>query len=740
MKNPLLNKQLLNELDKNNQREIYAKIISLTSDELPVEEITGTVTQGTLSIDGSSRVRRTCSLSLVANRLNINEYYWSFATKFKLLIGLKLTKDMREKYSAYADISIDPTTGQILINSEPALVYKDYPDVIWFKQGIFLITSFKYIINTNGTDNIYISGKDKMSLLNGDISGVFMHTIDVGTEEILEYDEEMNIINRTETPLTIKQIITELIHKYGNEPMHNIIVNDLDDNGLIMLDYNGENDIYLFKNVKTGLFENVLFDGDIIRYDRYNNPIKLSELTEYELDTLASDYISTTAKLIKNTDNILDITYYTIVKCSYGSIVGYRTTDWTYPSEGGELIINAGQTVTQALDAICNVFDNEYEYFYDVEGRFIFQKKITYINTHWNNLLETFELNKSNNELESTTYIESNKLISQFSYSFIGNQILTTFNNSPNLANVKNDFAIWGKRKAKLNSKENAIHLRCAIDEKPDKYISFDGIEYNSDKWDWRELIYQMARDYYNHNHDDDYEVVLHKNNPSYPFGKTGYESYYEDMLGFWRTIYNPQSKDNSKFFLEKGDNETLSDFEKRRYWNRDVINNPSSLVFWFDFIDGKTSELNKYSVKAIGNRPKVVNNDKIRAIYYGEIPTLIYTTFNEYRELKNNNLLKDGYTYIILPESLEEYFDATRKQKSAQDELDNLLYQHSYCAESIQINTIPIYHLEPNTRISVYDEKTKINGEYIVNKTVITLNYNGTMQIMATKAPTRLF
>jgi hypothetical protein len=44
MKNPLLNKQLLNELDKNNQREIYAKIISLTSDELPVEEITGTVT------------------------------------------------------------------------------------------------------------------------------------------------------------------------------------------------------------------------------------------------------------------------------------------------------------------------------------------------------------------------------------------------------------------------------------------------------------------------------------------------------------------------------------------------------------------------------------------------------------------------------------------------------------------------------------------------------------------------
>ena len=740
MKNPLLNKQLLNDLDKNNQREIYAKIISLTSDELPIEEITGTVTQGTLSIDGSSRVRRTCSLTLVANRLNINEYYWSFATKFKLMIGLKMSKDMREKYAAYADITVDNVTGQIFVNREPALMYDDYPDIIWFKQGVFLITSFKYILNTNGTDNIYISGKDKMALLNGDIGGTFMHSIDVGTEEILEYDDEMNVIDRTETPLTIKQIITELIHKYGGEPFHNIIVKDLDDNGLIMLDYNGNNDIYLFKNIKTGLFENVLFDGDVIRYDKYNNPIKLSSLTEYDLDTLTSNYLSSSAKLIKNTDNVLDTNYFTIVKCSYGTAVGYKTTDWTYPSEGGELIMNIGETITAALDAICKVFDNEYEYFYDIEGHFVFQRKLTYINTSWNNLLQTWELNKSNNNLEETTYIESDKLVSQVSYSFIGGQLATTFNNSPDINNIKNDFAIWGKKKAKLNGKENAIHLRCAIDEKPESYTNFAGITFTSKDWDWRELIYQMAQDYYAHNHDDDYEVILHKNNPTYPFGKTGYEAYYTDILGFWRLIYNPQSKDNDKFFLERNNDELLSDFKKLHYWNRDIINNPSSLVFWFDFIDANKNELNKYSVKAIGNRPKAVNNDKIRSIYYGEIPTLIYITLNEYRELKNNRLLKDGYTYIILPEEMEKYFNATKKQKSAQDELDNLLYEHTYTTESITINSIPIYHLEPNTRISVYDEKTKINGEYIVNKYVITLNYNGTMQIMATKAPTRLF
>lgn len=740
MANPLLNKPFLKELDLNNQREIYAKIISLTSDELPVEEITGTVSQGTLSIDGSSRVRRTCSLTIVADRLNINEYYWNFATKFKLLIGLKMPEDMKAQYIMTKETSIDSTNNKVVIDGQPAFIYKDYPDIIWFKQGIFLITTFKYILNTNGTDNIYITGKDKMALLNGEMGGNFMHATDVGTEELLEYDDERTLTDKTKTPLTIKQIVKELIHKYGGEPFHNIIVNDLDDNSLIMLNYNGDNDIYLFKNIKTGLFENVVFDGDLIRYDRYNEPIKLSDLKSFELDSLASNYIAPTARKLKNTNSLLDNTYYTIVKCSYGSVVGYKTTDWTYPSTGGELIINAGETIVTALDAILKVFDEEFEYFYDIDGRFIFQKKLTYINTSWNNLLDTWRLNTRNNKLEDTTYVESSKIVSQFSYSFIGNTMTTMLNNNPNINNVKNDFAIWGKRKANLQGEENAIHLRCAIDEKPEKYTNFEGKTFLASQWDWRELIFQMALDYYAHNHDDDFEIILHKNNPTYPFGKTGYEQYYTDLLSFWRYLYNPESKNNEIYFLEKEFEETVADFKKKRYWNRNVLMDPSTLLFWFDFIDGKTSELSKYSVKAIGDRTKVINNDKIKAIYYGEVPNLIFINLEDYKQLKKNQLLNDGYTYIILPKNLEDYFDSTKKQKSTQDELDNLLFQNAYCNESITINSIPVYYLEPNTRISVYDEKTKINGEYIIDKIIITLNYNGNMQVMATKAPIRLY
>ena len=755
MKSPLLDKQLLNDLDKENQREVYAKIINLTTDELPIEEITGIITQGTLSIDGSSSVRRTCSLSLVAERLNINEYYWNFATKFKLLVGLKMPKTLREKYIENSTLVVDSKTGELILNGKVVYLYEDYPDIIWFKQGIFLITSFKYIVNTNGTDNIYITGKDKMALLNGDLGGNFMHATDVGSiEERIYEGGDPNPKDIIKTPLTMKQIIIELIHKYANEPMHNIIVNDLDDNGLIMLDYHGDNDIYLFKNVNTGLFENVIFDGDVIRYDRYNNPVILSNLEENELDSLFDSGINLNPKRLKNSNSLLDNTFYTIVKCSYGSIVGYRTTDWTYPSEGGELIMNAGDTISMALDNLCKVFDNEYEYFYDIDGRFIFQRKITYINVSQSNLLDTITLNKITNDLEKTNYIESDKLISQLSYNFIDGTMATTFNNSPNITNIKNDYAIWGKKKANLKGKENAIHLRCAIDEKPEKYKNFDGITFLSSQYDWRELIYQMALDYYNHNHDDDYEVVLSRNNPEYLFGKTGYEQYYEDLLGFWRLLYYvPKDSDLSDiesdelkqqlkkdFYLNINEFSTIEEYNKKKFWNRAIITDPSSLLFWFDFIDGKTSELSKYSVKAIGDRTKVVNNDKIRAITYGEIPNLIYINQNDYNELRKNKLIKDGYTYIILPEGMEEYFISTKKQKSTQDELDNLLFQYAYVNESITINSIPIYYLEPNTRIGVYDEKTKINGEYIINKIVITLNYNGTMQIMATKAPTRLY
>jgi hypothetical protein len=53
---------------------------------------------------------------------------------------------------------------------------------------------------------------------------------------------------------------------------------------------------------------------------------------------------------------------------------------------------------------------------------------------------------------------------------------------------------------------------------------------------DWRELIYLMAKDHNKYGHLDNFEAKVAAANPIlYPSGRTGYEQYYIDMLGFWR-------------------------------------------------------------------------------------------------------------------------------------------------------------------------------------------------------------
>jgi hypothetical protein len=60
----------------------FAKIISLDMSEATQEEIISQVTSGNISIDGTSSLRRTCSISLIAKNINLHSFYWGLSTKF----------------------------------------------------------------------------------------------------------------------------------------------------------------------------------------------------------------------------------------------------------------------------------------------------------------------------------------------------------------------------------------------------------------------------------------------------------------------------------------------------------------------------------------------------------------------------------------------------------------------------------------------------------------------------------
>ena len=85
----LLDDDFLYKLNNQPQRELWVKILALTIDEDPIEEIVGRVTGGSISVDGNSKLRRSCSLSLISDRLQVNEYIWGLNTKVKVSIGMR---------------------------------------------------------------------------------------------------------------------------------------------------------------------------------------------------------------------------------------------------------------------------------------------------------------------------------------------------------------------------------------------------------------------------------------------------------------------------------------------------------------------------------------------------------------------------------------------------------------------------------------------------------------------------
>ena len=683
---------LLSQIDRQPNKTIYIKLISLNYDEQPIQSIEGRATSGSINIDGNSAVRRTCQISMVTDTLDISDYYWTLKTKFKVQIGVKNT-------------------------------ITDIPNIIWFDQGVYVISSFSSAYSSNGY-TVNISGKDKMCMLNGELGGTINSSASLDS-----YDEIDKNNNKRTIKNPLKQVIRELVYHYGKEPMHNIIINDLDMTGLELLEYRYDIPLYLIRKAGSSIYENATLSDEI-------EGVNISQLAQYDETTIDGTVIDSTIVTANGID-------YNIAKIDFGETAGYKEIDLVYPTE---LLANAGETVTSVLDKIKNMLGN-YEYFYDLDGRFIFQQKKTYVNSSWSPSVQ--------NEGDQV-YVESYMATTPYSYKFSDSSLFTSFNNTPNLANLKNDFTVWGKNKNDL-----AIHMRYAIDVKPNYYrsitVSKEEVEAHNNKYnlnvqgqnsitywyddgtsvpdekfiecdDWREIIYQMQKDYYKYNFLDDFTLKVGAANPNhYPTGATGYEQYYIDIQGFWRYLYNPE--------VTKDDEDYYHDGELKG-WNKTVYESPSSLLFWFDFLDTRYSDLAQYAVPVVGIRSKVENDSNVKAIYYGDTPQIIFDDYSDGLQSSHS-----GYKYFNLPSSsYGSMFSRSTQGKSAKDAIDTLLYNYTCCTESVSIQSVPIYYLQPNTLIYINDIKANIEGEYIINKITIPLAYNGTMSIQGTKVINRLY
>ena len=541
----LLDNDFLIALDSFQHREVFARITALTTDNKPIEYIEGKITQGSINVDGSSVVQRTCNLTMVTNEVDINNFYWGIKTQFKLEIGLLNKIDMR------------------------------YPDLIWFPQGQFIVNNFNTSISTNNC-SITISGKDKMCKLNGDLGGNLPASIDFGKEEFIrdtyeeksfnndyeyishtyyvrdgykeyfghfnpeqkyyvkqdgryvvykgkafylgvkyyienyilateEYDSSKiyyiknSIKNKIDLPL--KTIIKEMVHAWGGEPYSNIIINNLDDYGLEQLIWRNEAaDLYCLRRLSNDTYTQGIVttnvqnkgrqiyivnnDGNIDTRPIYlNQLIENAEINGHEIhlekgvDSLSVENPGALTHFALTKDST---EYYTIMRISYGQDCGYRICDLIY---AGDLISSIGETCTSILDKIKTML-GDYEYFYNIDGQFVFQRKKTYVNTTWNSIIE----------MPGERRADPAELSSAIIYNFIGNKITTQISNNPVLNNAKNDYSVWGVRKG-ITGIEIPVHARFAIDKKPIYYKRIDGkIFATKEGWQkYKQLMLQYA-------------------------------------------------------------------------------------------------------------------------------------------------------------------------------------------------------------------------------------------------------
>lgn len=674
----LKNKDFLIQVDELHLKEQFVKITLLDWNEDPLEEIQGLVTGGNINMDGKSSLRRTCTLTAF---LSDNDYAGITNVGNKFSINKKV----------YIEIGYTNTTNK----------YIEYP-IIWFPQGTFIINSASSSHGTNGT-TLNFQFKDKMCLLDGSCGGIIPASTQFDEYETVD-ENGVLVIERPVIP----QIITEAVNHFGGEQLSKIIISDVDNKIKTAMKWIGNTPLYFIEK-----------EGNYQLTTDYNEAAAASAYTTYV----------------------------------YGQDVGFIYSDFTYPTE---LIGNAGDSVVTITDKIKSTLGN-FETFYDIYGNYRFQEIKNYLNTsHATVLLQN--LKKDDYVIDQS----QGKSV----YDFSNSKLITSISNSPQYLNVKNDFVVWGIRENDSGIKVN-VRYHLAIDKKPAigniyevffyedpddgltkakapiKYENYaamaatNGVQGNfyldeetSKIYKWNGKEYEELTDVKLEKvRTTDWRSELYLQGvAAEPLGISS-NYYYAELTNEWPKLYDLKATST----VESG--ETIYEGAFRP----EVLNNQSEIDYYLDFID-TDSKIAELSVSNIGRRTKVITNNDVNCVFEPDIPdfVLIEAGQDDTAE-KRQECIDRGQKYIQVSRAIYSMLAVGGSSNSAFEEIKNLLYQYTNYNETVQIQGLPIYHLEPNTRITIRDPESDIYGDYIIQTISIPLATSGTMSISATKALQKL-
>ena len=588
------------------------------------------------------------------------------------------------------DIGIKNNTSQ----------YSEY-DIIWFPLGTYIISSVS-ITNTNSQiTSASLQLKDKMCLLNGECGGLLPASVTFSSYDVLD----ANGAYQTEQP-TIYTIIKYVVNYFGGEQLPKILISGVDERVRKVMKWTGSNPLYI---------------------------------TQYTSTTSGIQYGATTDK--EQVDEALAAgTIDSYTKYKSGQDVGYIYTDFVYP---GELIGDAGNSVCDILDKIKSALGN-YEYFYDLDGNFIFQEIKNYLNTS----KSTTDLN----DMEQNDYlidITKGKSVYTFDDSFL----ISSYSNAPQYSMIKNDYIVWGMREDATTGATYPIRYHLAIDTKPQTgntykvffyddpddgirkakrpiqfstrdgfptqgaedtfYLALDtNIVY---KWDTEQNTYVMFATQTKDITTTDWRTELYLSGAQAEGFSLDTNNYYTELNNEWPKMYDIE---NGEFYEE---------YEK----------DPSSLDYFLDFIDSSAA-IGELSISNIGKRSKIVVDEDINCIFEREIPNLVMIDASQDSAIvteQREEAQRKGQDYIQVTGAIYNLLATGGTQNSAFERVKELIYQYTSYNESITLQCLPIYYLDVNQRITVNDSKSNIYGDYMINSISIPLNISSMMTISATRA-----
>lgn len=644
-------------------------------------------------------MRRTATLSLFAeekeNNLDNVDHLFSINKKCKIELGIINTVP---KYTYQYKNTQDDNIKFNTVNYQQL-----YGDIIWFPLGVFVMFNPSISHSIDGV-SISMQLKDKMCLLNGDLGGQIHSSVDFAYQD-QTVDADSTTLEKN--PVLVYNIIIQLVNHWGNEQLDKIIISEVPLQIKKVVRWIGDSNIYLVQRGNSYTLE--------LEY-----PKEYDTVNEYEP----------------------------------GRDIGFIFDDFIYP---GELVCNAGDPVTSVLDKIIGIMGN-YQYFYDVFGNFVFREKQNYLNmtnyAYWaksNADKEQFDPDKLGN-IPMDAYDADYYRLTKSVYDFSGNENVTAHNNTLNYNNLKNDFVVWGTRKSTSSQVTTACRFHLAIDKKP-QLNKHDIALYK----DSNQVVRAV---HYNKNTSTPAEGTLLFPDAIFEGAKGQIIKIIEDRVSKdWRQqIYYQMLEDE---YIGTGANTELNNTYFQYYaelkeefpkiynlenqkWKYEVGKDPENIDYFLDFID-EDSSLGGYSVSNIGRRAMIIedNNEGINCVFEPQIPDLVYIDTSKYssQELQElrNRLTSMDQKWTQIESYLSPLFDIGGIYNSCFEKIKDLIYQYTHINNTISITGLPIYYLEPNTRITVEDKPGGIYGDYIIQSISLPLDISSTMTINAYQAEQKI-